>query len=186
MKILPFISTIDMLSYGNAMQVRTGQTLVAENISYHSYDPMMQLAFKTPVEKMIVVYVGLKIEKCILFVNFTYAYNAVVEHYSKMVNPLDLMKREMPKFSEVYMQNEPNTQLSTLFFKKEDDCVLLVKQGPAYLLETSEDLEMGTLGMIRNFARVILEDIYNANVLDSCAMAKISSDIAVIKTFISE
>lgn len=180
MKILPFISTIDMLSYGNAMQVRTGQTLVAENISYHSYDPMMQLAFKTPVEKMIVVYVGLKIEKCILFVNFTYAYNAVVEHYSKMVNPFDLMKREMPKFSEVYMQNEPNTPLSTLFFKKEDDCVLLVKQGPAYLLETSEDLEMGTLGMIRNFARVILEDIYNANVLDSCAMAKISSDIAVI------
>ena len=45
MKILPFISTIDMLSYGNAMQVRTGQTLVAENISYHSYDPMMRLAF---------------------------------------------------------------------------------------------------------------------------------------------
>lgn len=58
MKILPFISTIDMLSYGNAMQVRTGQTLVAETISYHSYDPMMQLAFKTPVEKMIVVYAG--------------------------------------------------------------------------------------------------------------------------------
>lgn len=29
-------------------------------------------------------------------------------------------------------------------------------------------------------------DIYNANVLDSCAMAKISSDIAVIKTFIPE
>ena len=53
-------------------------------------------------------------------------------------------------------------------------------------METSEDLEMGTLGMIRNFARAILEDIYNANVLDSCAMAKISSDIAVIKTFIPE
>lgn len=107
MKILPFISTIDMLSYGNAMQVRTGQTLVAENISYHSYDPMMQLAFKTPVEKMIVVYVGLKIEKCILFVNFTYAYNAVVEHYSKMVNPLDLMKREMPgKFSIEVQKSE--------------------------------------------------------------------------------
>lgn len=80
-----------MLSYGNAMQVRTGQTLVAETISYHSYDPMMQLAFKTPVEKMIVVYAGLKIEKCILFVNITYAYNAVVEHYSKMNNPLNLV-----------------------------------------------------------------------------------------------
>ena len=78
------------------------------------------------------------------------------------------------------------TEKKGKFFKKEDDCVLLVKQGPAYLLETSEDLEMGTLGMIRNFARVILEDIYNANVLDSCAMAKISSDIAVIKTFIPE
>lgn len=96
MKILPFISTIeDMLSYGNAMQVRTGfKLLVAETISYHSYDPMMQLAFKTSVEKMIVVYAGLKIEKCILFVNITYAYNAVVEHYSKMNNPLNLMKKE--------------------------------------------------------------------------------------------
>lgn len=186
MRILPFISTTDMLSYGNAMQVRTGQTLVAENISYHSYDPMIQLAFKTPVEKMLVVYAGLQIEKCILFVNFTYAYNTVIEHYSKMSNPFDLMRREMPKFAEVYMQKESNTPLSTLFFKKEDDCVLLVKQGPASLLETSEDLEMGTLGMIRNFTKVILEDIYNANVLDSCAMAKISTEIAVIKTFIPE
>lgn len=91
----------------------------------------------------------------------------------------------MPKFAEVYMQKR-QTPHCPHYFQKEDDCVLLVKQGPAFLLETSEDLEMGTLGMIRNFARVILEDIYNANVLDSCAMAKISSDIAVIKTLIPE
>lgn len=186
MKILPFISSIDMLSYGNAMQVRAGQNLVAENINYHSYDPMIQLAFKTPVEKMIVVYAGLGIEKCILFIDFTYIYNAVVEHYSKKNNFLNLMQKEMPKFARVYLQKEPNSPLSTLFFKKEEEYVLLVKQGPACLLESSDDLEMGTIGMIRNFAKVILDDIYNANVLDSCVMAKIATDIAVIKTFIPE
>ena len=179
MKYLPFISTVSDLNYGHAMQIRSGQSVVADIITHPSYETMVQYVFKGINDKVVVAYIGLTELRHHIYVNLTSEYKIVKNHY----NSISKIEANMPKVAEALKEESKNGPFP-LFFTCEDNQILLTKHLPAFMFDDmspDENLFVTVYGMIRTFTRELLESIYNSNVLTPPESKQIYESISIVK-----
>ena len=186
MKILPFLSPINALSYANMVQINMGNPMVVDDtLAIQGYQLINQYALSVGNGKALVVYQGLTNDKLFdYFINITDLYNIVKRYFGSNFNE-NTLKTHMGEFANVFSVKDKYAVLSQSIRYLEDEFIRVSRYHPKSF-NSDEDFTMALIGFIHGHARNLYKDVYNLQGLNYNDKLKIGEVLNSISFIFSE
>ena len=182
MKLLPFLTTANNLSYANMVQINMGNKLVVDDtISIPGYLLINQYALSVGNGKVLVAYQGLTNDRLFdYFINITELYNIVKNYFGFNFNEYTLKSR-MGAFANAFSVKDKYAVMSHSIRNLEGEFIRVSRYHPDFF-DSEDELTMALIGFYRGHAQELYQDVYNLQGLNYNDKLKIREVLSSISS----